>query len=86
MTRSKIYQESPDGWTLRSSDPSVSNSQPRYVVKKDSGSHWAYLKDTRTGATVCRSNVLGKDAWSNLDKHCARLNERDRLDQALKAV
>jgi hypothetical protein len=58
----------------------------RYVVKKESGSQWAYLRDTKTGSTVCRSNVLKKDAWSKLDKHCARLNERDKLDQDLKAV
>ena len=38
----------------------------RYVVKKESGSQWAYLRDTKTGSTVCRSNVLKKDAWSNL--------------------
>lgn len=81
MATNKIESKSPDEWKLQPSSPN-----PRYVVRKDSGSYWARLEDTKTGATVCRSNVLKKDAWANLDKHCDRLNERDKLDQALKAV
>lgn len=62
-------------------DSSLSDreSQPRFVVKKESGSEWARVIDSQTGAQIAKYSVLPRrrstrDGWKDAENHAAKLN------------
>ena len=47
----------------------------RYVVKKESGSQYAYVMDTARGVSIKRYDIFKpRNGWNLADKHCAALN------------
>lgn len=52
--------------------------KPRYIVRKESGSRYAYVTDNSTGRTIKRYDVLRGDGkrngWVMADRHAADLN------------
>jgi hypothetical protein len=63
------------------------STEPRFYIKKPSGSQFATVVDRTTGAMMKRFNIFkttnGIDGWTAADRYCGRLNQCDRMNSAL---
>ena len=55
-------------------------TQPRYIVKKNSGSYQAKVIDTATGKVIKSYDVRRSGGWHMADTHCDALNALDKAE------
>lgn len=59
--------------------------EPRYKVRKDSGSRYAYIIDSTTGREVVRFGIFKGDGWQYADRYCEKLNAMPLSPPAMQA-